>query len=89
MSTLFLSQVSATELAARASPTAPRRSDLPKLDNNLAMHNLVTKEGATSRSRHFERATIFVKYAIMRLMVTCWFVRTQFCVADERCVTAA
>ena len=35
----MLSQVSATELAARASPTAPRRSDLPKLDNNLAMHN--------------------------------------------------
>ena len=34
-----LSQVSPTELAARASPTAPRRSDLPKLDNNLAMHN--------------------------------------------------
>ena len=32
-------KVSPTELAARASPTAPRRSDLPKLDNNLAMHN--------------------------------------------------
>ena len=31
-------KVSPTELAARASPTAPRRSDLPKLDNNLAMH---------------------------------------------------
>ena len=32
-------KVSPSELAARASPTAPRRSDLPKLDNNLAMHN--------------------------------------------------
>ena len=32
-------KVTASELAARASPTAPRRSDLPKLDNNLAMHN--------------------------------------------------
>jgi hypothetical protein len=32
-------QVSANELAARASPTAPRRSDLPKLDNNLSIHS--------------------------------------------------
>ena len=39
LSTLLSSQVSPSELAARASPTAPRRSDLPKLDNNLAMHN--------------------------------------------------
>ena len=31
-------KVSPSELAARASPTAPRRSDLPKLDNNLALH---------------------------------------------------
>lgn len=28
-------KVSANELAARASPTAPRRSDIPKLDSNL------------------------------------------------------
>ena len=35
-------QVSPNELAARASPTAPRRSDLPKLDTNLmAMQNQV------------------------------------------------
>jgi len=32
-------KVSASELAARASPTAPRRSDLPKLDNNLSVHS--------------------------------------------------
>ncbi|XP_023336128.1 protein abrupt isoform X3 [Eurytemora carolleeae] len=31
-------KVSASELAARASPTAPRRSDLPKLDNSLSIH---------------------------------------------------
>ncbi len=31
----FVSQVSPNELAARASPTAPRRSDIPKLDSNL------------------------------------------------------
>merc|ERR1719347_721855 len=32
-------KVSPSELAARASPTAPRRSDLPKLDNNLSIHH--------------------------------------------------
>ena len=32
-------KVTPSELAARASPTAPRRSDLPKLDNNLALHS--------------------------------------------------
>jgi hypothetical protein len=32
-------KVSPNELAARASPTAPRRSDLPKLDSSL-LHNL-------------------------------------------------
>ena len=31
--------MSPNELAARASPTAPRRSDLPKLDSSL-LHNL-------------------------------------------------
>lgn len=36
---IFRSQVSPSELAARASPTAPRRSDLPKLDNNLSIHS--------------------------------------------------
>jgi len=35
----LLSKVSPSELAARASPTAPRRSDLPKLDNNLSIHH--------------------------------------------------
>ena len=32
-------KVSPNELAARASPTAPRRSDLPKLDSSL-LHNM-------------------------------------------------
>ena len=37
---MILSQVSPSELAARASPTAPRRSDLPKIDSNLlSMHS--------------------------------------------------
>ena len=32
-------KVSPQELAARASPTAPRRSDLPKLDSSLFQHS--------------------------------------------------
>ena len=37
---MISSQVSPSELAARASPTAPRRSDLPKIDSNLlSMHS--------------------------------------------------
>ena len=44
-------QVSPNELAARASPTAPRRSDLPKLDTNLmAMQNQVRNRFLTELS---------------------------------------
>ena len=50
--------------------------------DNKAMHELVTKEGSSSRSRHFERATIFVKYAVQRLMVTCYLVDTKLMIAD-------
>ena len=40
------------------------------------------KEGASSRSRHFELTTIFVKYMVLRLVVTCQLVRTHFMIAD-------
>jgi len=52
------------------------------IGDNSAMHDLVTKEGASSRSRHFERATIFIKYAVMRLIVVCLLVGTKFMSAD-------
>ena len=52
------------------------------IGDNSAMHELVTKEGASSRSRHFERATIFIKYAVMRLIVVCLLVGTKFMSAD-------
>ena len=60
----------------------PVQGPTAMLGDNQATHRLVTKEGSTSKSRHFERATIFVKYAIMRLMVACYLVGTQFCIAD-------
>ena len=52
------------------------------LGDNSAMHDLVSKEGGSSRSRHFERATIFVKYAVMRLVVVCMLIGTRFMTAD-------
>ena len=52
------------------------------LGDNSAMNDLVSKEGTSSRSRHFERATIFVKYAVMRLVVICLLVGTKFMSAD-------
>ena len=52
------------------------------MGDNRATDILVTKEGATSRSRHFELATIFVKYMVMRLVVVCKLVATQFMIAD-------
>ena len=52
------------------------------LGDNAAMHDLVVKEGSSSRSRHFERATIFIKYAVIRLIVVCLLVGTKFMSAD-------
>jgi len=37
--------------------------------DNKAMYDLVVKDGASSRTRYFERATILIKYAIMKLIV--------------------
>ena len=52
------------------------------LGDNSAMVDLVTHEGASSRSGHFELATIFVKYAVQRLLVIVTFIGTKFMVAD-------
>jgi hypothetical protein len=52
------------------------------LGDNKAMNELVVKEGSSQKSRHFERATIFVKYLVMRLVVLCRLVKTTAMVAD-------
>ena len=46
------------------------------------MNDLVNKEGSSQLSRHLERATILVKYAVQRLLVACHHVGTKFCLAD-------
>jgi hypothetical protein len=46
------------------------------------MVELVTKEGASSRTRHFERATVLIKYAVLQLIVTVHLISTKFMCAD-------
>ena len=53
-----------------------------QLTDKSASFDLVTREGTSIQSRHFERATILVKYAIMRLLVSYYLVSTKFMVAD-------
>ena len=46
------------------------------------MNEFVVKEGTSSKSRHFERATIFIKYAVQKLLVVCKLVGTACMIAD-------
>ena len=46
------------------------------------MHQLVAKEGSSQRTRYYERATILIKYAIMRLIVRCELITTDVMAAD-------
>ena len=52
------------------------------LGDNSAMVELVTKEGASSRTRHFERATVLIKYAVLQLIVAVYLIGTKFMCAD-------
>ena len=38
--------------------------------------------GASSRTRHFERATVLIKYAVLQLIVTVHLISTKFMCAD-------
>ena len=50
--------------------------------DNSAMYHLVVKEGTSQRTRHFERATVLIKFAVIRLMVRCVLVPTTAMIAD-------
>ena len=52
------------------------------LGDNKASTELAVKEGSSSKSRHFELATIFVKYAIQRLAVVVRLISTKMMIAD-------
>ena len=52
------------------------------LGDNKATNELIVKEGSSSKSRHFERATILAKWAVQQLIVVCKLIGTSFMVAD-------
>jgi hypothetical protein len=39
------------------------------LGDNQAMYKMVTQEGATSRTRYYERATMLIKRAVLMLLL--------------------
>ena len=68
--------------AVLVSSKRPAVGPTTALGDNKAMHEFVVKEGTSSKSRHFERSTIFVKYAVQKLIVVCKLVGTAFMIAD-------
>ena len=52
------------------------------LCDSSACVDMVVKEGSSSKSRHFERTTIFVKYMVMKLVVACKLISTRMMIAD-------
>jgi len=55
---------------------------IPFTGDNQAMHQIVEKDGSSHRTRHFERATVLIKWAVLKLLVKLYLVRSAECVAD-------
>ena len=83
-----------TAVASRASKDArfhkllhedmgcPSPGPVTAITDNKALHDLVNKPGASARTRYFERATRFVKYAQKMLYIKLFLISTHFMVAD-------
>ena len=52
------------------------------IGDNQAMHSLVSHEGATVRTRYYERATLLIKRAVLLLILKPMLVSTRDMVAD-------
>ena len=46
------------------------------------MYTLVTQEGATTRTRYYERATLLIKRAVLMLLLAPYLISTQSMIAD-------
>ena len=46
------------------------------------MSHHVLKDGPSQKTRHFERATMLVKWAVLRLLINLHLVKTEFMIAD-------
>lgn len=56
------------------------------LGDNSAITELVNKEGASSRTRHFERATVLIKCAVLQLIVVVYLMRPVWYMCVDMCV---
>ena len=52
------------------------------LGDNQAMYKMVTQEGATSRTRYYERATMLIKRAVLMLLLQPYLIGTTNMIAD-------
>ena len=60
----------------------PVASSTPMLGDNKAMYTLVTQEGASARTRYYERATMLFKRATLMLLLIPYLISTKFMIAD-------
>jgi len=60
----------------------PVYGPVPLLVDNSAMYQLAAKEGVSQRTRYFERATMFVKWAVLRFMAMLFLIPSEFMLAD-------
>ena len=60
----------------------PVAAATPTLGDNQAMYRMVTQEGATSRTRYYERATMLIKRAVLMLLLQPYLIGTTNMIAD-------
>lgn len=60
----------------------PVAAATPMLGDNKAMHSLITQEGASARTRFYERATLLVKRATLMLLLSPTLIGTADMIAD-------
>jgi hypothetical protein len=60
----------------------PVASSTLMLGDNQAYHSLVSTEGASVRTRYYERATMLIKRAVLMLLVRPFLVATHYMIAD-------
>ena len=58
------------------------RGPTPLLGDNLAMNTIIQQDGASSRTRYYERATLLVKRAVLLLLFRPYLVKTSEMLAD-------
>ena len=60
----------------------PLSSRTPLITDNQALHSLIQQEGASVRTRYYERATLLIKRAVLLLILQPFLVLTEFMLAD-------